>query len=117
MTEQLAFAGLITCACGCGRPVEQSQGRGRPARYASPACRVRAHRSPQNPVTKFEVAPDAGAPAAAPPRARADGPTGHFEMCPRCDSPDLYVAGWVLDGSEILGTCPRCGYQPSRRAA
>ncbi|MFH8742094.1 XF1762 family protein [Streptomyces albidoflavus] len=38
----------ITCpAPGCGGPVAQSR-RGRPARYCSPACRLRAHRRRHN---------------------------------------------------------------------
>lgn len=35
----------IQCpAVGCGRPFALTQGRGRPARYCSPACRLRAFR-------------------------------------------------------------------------
>lgn len=35
----------ILCeAVGCGRPFPLRVGRGRPARYCSPACRLRAHR-------------------------------------------------------------------------
>jgi hypothetical protein len=32
-----------TCVCGCGRPVTWS-GRGRPPRFAGPACRAAVYR-------------------------------------------------------------------------
>ena len=32
------------CACGCGNPVKSHEGKGRPGRYFSPACRKRAQR-------------------------------------------------------------------------
>jgi hypothetical protein len=102
---------LSLCPCGCGRRVPSGT-RGQRPTYATPACRVRAHRA--------RTGSDVSDLAVTPSRARGepgDCARGHFETCPRCDSPDLYVAGWVLDGSEILGTCPRCGYQPPRRAA
>ncbi len=33
------------CLCGCGQPVVGHAGKGRPGRYATPACRVRALRA------------------------------------------------------------------------
>lgn len=67
MVEQMSLTGLDSpvdlCACGCGRPVPPTAGRGRPARYASPACRVRAHRISQNPVPNFVTS---GAPVSEP---------------------------------------------------
>ena len=41
----------ILCACGCQRPVEQSEGRGRPSKYATNACKTRAFRSQASDVT------------------------------------------------------------------
>lgn len=41
-----AIRNEILCpAIGCGRPFPVRPGRGRPALYCSPACRVRAHRA------------------------------------------------------------------------
>ncbi|MEU5425965.1 XF1762 family protein [Streptomyces olivoreticuli] len=36
---------ILCAAADCGRPFPLRAGRGRPARYCSPACRVRAHRA------------------------------------------------------------------------
>lgn len=33
------------CACGCGVPIQTHAGKGRPGRYASGACRIRAFRA------------------------------------------------------------------------
>lgn len=38
---------ILCPAVGCGRPFPLRLGRGRPARYCSPACRLRAHRDRQ----------------------------------------------------------------------
>lgn len=48
--EQLNLPGMPKddrerCLCGCGRPIEQSDGSGRPRLYASDACRARARRA------------------------------------------------------------------------
>ena len=45
---------LDTCQ-HCGAPIKQ-KGAGRPARYCSPACRVRAHREAKNPAPQLEQA-------------------------------------------------------------
>jgi DNA adenine methylase len=50
------------CACGCGQVVNSHDGKGRPNRYFSGACRVRAHRNKgalsvtkmPDPVTKMK---------------------------------------------------------------
>ena len=48
MVEQLPLVGLDgpadLCACGCGRPLPPSPGRGRPARFATQACKQAAYR-------------------------------------------------------------------------
>lgn len=43
------------CACGCGQTVFPNVGKGRPERYFSPTCRVRAHRKRKSDVTKIET--------------------------------------------------------------
>lgn len=51
------------CACGCGKSVTSHDGKGRPSKYFSGACRVRAHRNKgamdvtkmPEPVTKIEL--------------------------------------------------------------
>lgn len=43
------------CSCGCGRSVMPHDGRGRPTKYFSGACRVRAHRRNKPDVTKIDV--------------------------------------------------------------
>ena len=49
MTQQI-------CACGCGRPLPSHGGKGRPNKYFSGACRVRAHRKKDTaPTTSTDV--------------------------------------------------------------
>ncbi len=134
MSDQLGLFESSTCACGCGRPVPPSSGRGRPAQFASSGCRVRAHRQAQD-VTKFSadhpggqiggsVSEDAdlafaspgweGAATGTPEEDRAaPGLTwpdvGHFARCPGCESPDFWVSGLGV------ALCPRCPYQRVRR--
>lgn len=44
---------MSQCACGCGRDVEQHDGRGRRAVYANAACRKRDERKRKSDVTKL----------------------------------------------------------------
>lgn len=115
MNDQLRLDLGGTCACGCGLLIQHSDGPGRPALYATPACRVRAHRRR---VTKTPPAPDTDQSSATPavtasaaPADESDRPAGgHFTTCRSCGSPDLYVTACGV------GICPRCGHQPARRA-
>src|SRR5690349_15926629 len=42
------------CLCGCGQPVEQHSGKGRPSKYATNACKTRAFRNQLSTVTKIQ---------------------------------------------------------------
>jgi DNA (cytosine-5)-methyltransferase 1 len=44
------------CACGCGQIARTPTGSGRPGRYATDGCRVRANRAKKAHVTKFVAA-------------------------------------------------------------
>jgi hypothetical protein len=116
-TEQLPLgldALLPICLCGCGRRVPSGT-RGQTAQYATPACRVRAHRARASAdVSELAVTPS------RPPGELEDASTGFWQRCPDCSSgrhaprcwlgtkPDMYVMSFGV------GICPCCGYQPPR---
>lgn len=122
MTEQLPLgldALLPLCPCGCGRRVPSGT-RGQHPEYASPACRVRAHRARMgSDVSDFAVTP-----SQAPAEAQEPS-TGYFRRCPVCSTgqhfprcwlgsrPDVYIPGWVID----FGTCQCCGHRVPRAAS
>ncbi len=98
------------CACGCGEPVPRRLGPGRPARYASGACRVRALRSRiVQSVTKSaesgsgarggaggsEAATDTAPPLSAPPGPEPAAPAAGSVRDPRPEH-----ERWI--------TCPVC---------
>ena len=139
MVEQLGLsfeASIKTCECGCGRQRPPASGRGRPAVYATDACRLRAHRMKRNssdrqdgrveadPGTEtakgsFAPLPEQGLTTAAIASDAGDARSGYWRRCPVCSAVQHHgrTSCWMGSDPNLwvtswgIGFCACCGWE------